>query len=303
MADSTPTLPVADIISVAEDTLGGRFNGIPPRLEYLVQRDGSVALVHVIQIVNEAVALFLEAFVDAHTGQLVSVIDFVAHDSYTVVPFNWASPLDGQKIINNPADPQISPGWHNLKALVNQAQFREDTTSGNNIFAYSGILQPAQETSEVDNFNTRYDLSIAPTEEPNVQAAIVNAFYVANTFHDLVYLYGFTEDAFNFQASDYGHGGKDGDPVFLSVQDPSGTNNANFATPPEVESSGQPGICRMYLWTLTNPGRDGAMENSIVIHEMTHGLTNRLTGGGTGRCLQTLEAGGMGEGWSDAMAE
>lgn len=36
---------------------------------------------------------------------------------------------------------------------------------------------------------------------------------------------------------------------------------------------------------------------------MTHGITNRLTGGGTGRCLQTTEAGGMGEGWSDALAE
>lgn len=40
-----------------------------------------------------------------------------------------------------------------------------------------------------------------------------------------------------------------------------------------------------------------------MIHEMTHGITNRMTGGGTGRCLQTTEAGGMGEGWSDAMAE
>lgn len=45
------------------------------------------------------------------------------------------------------------------------------------------------------------------------------------------------------------------------------------------------------------------MENDIVVHEMTHGITNRMTGGGTGRCLQTLEAGGLGEGWSDAMAE
>ena len=35
----------------------------------------------------------------------------------------------------------------------------------------------------------------------------------------------------------------------------------------------------------------------------THGITNRMTGGGTGRCLQTTESGGMGEGWSDAMAE
>jgi len=36
---------------------------------------------------------------------------------------------------------------------------------------------------------------------------------------------------------------------------------------------------------------------------MTHGITNRMSGGGTGRCLQTTEAGGMGEGWSDALAE
>ncbi|OBZ77807.1 hypothetical protein A0H81_02730 [Grifola frondosa] len=28
-----------------------------------------------------------------------------------------------------------------------------------------------------------------------------------------------------------------------------------------------------------------------------------MRGGGTGRCLQTTEAGGLGEGWSDAMAQ
>ena len=67
--------------------------------------------------------------------------------------------------------------------------------------------------------------------------------------------------------------------------------------------SGQSGVCKMYIWNSTNPRRDGAMENDIVVHEMTHGITNRMTGGGTGRCLQTTEAGGLGEGWSDAMAE
>jgi extracellular elastinolytic metalloproteinase len=59
----------------------------------------------------------------------------------------------------------------------------------------------------------------------------------------------------------------------------------------------------MFIWTLTNPNRDGTMENDIIIHEFTHGVTNRLTGGGTGRCLQTTEAGGLGEGWGDAMAD
>ncbi len=50
------------------------------------------------------------------------------------------------------------------------------------------------------------------------------------------------------------------------------------------------------------PRRDGSMEDDVVSHEMTHGITNRMTGGGTGRCLQTLESGGLGEGWSDAVA-
>lgn len=85
----------------------------------------------------------------------------------------------------------------------------------------------------------------------------------------------------------------------MSVQDASGTNNANFATPPD----GQHGQMRMFTWTYTNPQRDGALENDIVVHEFTHGVSNRLTGGGTGACLQTNEAGGMGEGWSDAMAD
>lgn len=65
--------------------------------------------------------------------------------------------------------------------------------------------------------------------------------------------------------------------------------------------------------------RDGALENDIVVHENTHGMTNRMTGGGTADCLQTVEAAGLGEGmgylflctwalivpigWSDAVAE
>jgi extracellular elastinolytic metalloproteinase len=143
----------------------------------------------------------------------------------------------------------------------------------------------------------------------------VNAFYIVNSVHDISYKYGFTEATFNFQQTNIASGGKGNDRVTVSVQDASGTNNANFATP----ADGSSGSMRMYLWTTTTPGRDGrltgpihecpisdddigSLENDIVVHEMTHGITNRMTGGGTGRCLQTTEAGGMGEGWSDAMA-
>lgn len=59
----------------------------------------------------------------------------------------------------------------------------------------------------------------------------------------------------------------------------------------------------MYLWTRTTPWRDGDFENSIIIHEASHGLTTRLTGGpSNSNCLSYGESGGMGEGWGDILA-
>ncbi|MFP5041183.1 M36 family metallopeptidase [Parasediminibacterium sp. JCM 36343] len=42
---------------------------------------------------------------------------------------------------------------------------------------------------------------------------------------------------------------------------------------------------------------DGDLDNGIVTHEYTHGISNRLTGGAKGGCLSNKEQGG--EGWSD----
>ena len=54
----------------------------------------------------------------------------------------------------------------------------------------------------------------------------------------------------------------------------------------------------MYLWNTDSPYPDGDMEAGIVIHELTHGLSTRLTGGPKNSgCLGWGEAGGMGEGW------
>lgn len=60
---------------------------------------------------------------------------------------------------------------------------------------------------------------------------------------------------------------------------------------------------RMYVWNSAAGGtirRDGDFDNGIILHEYTHGLSNRLTGGpANSACLGSLEGGGMGEGWSD----
>jgi extracellular elastinolytic metalloproteinase len=131
-----------------------------------------------------------------------------------------------------------------------------------------------------------------------VNASTTQLFYTANTYHDLLYTLGFTEAAGNFEINNNNKGGK-GEIFWWNAQDGSGFNNANYQ--PSVD--GQPGRIRMYIWNTGTPFRDGAFEAGIVIHEYTHGLSNRLTGGPSNtNCLNLLESGGMGEGWGDFYA-
>ncbi|KAK7033958.1 hypothetical protein VNI00_012585 [Paramarasmius palmivorus] len=294
IAPSKPSVDVQSVIAKTEETLGGKKSDAEPTLQYLAREDGSVALVHAFQVANEEVGTWYESYVDAHSGELLSVADFVAHASYKVIPAWKQSIPNGLEIVNNPVDFSSSRfGWHSTDNVT-----FTNTTEGNNAVAFKDSSTTVQSSSGL-NFIYTYDPSVDPTGGQNLDAARTNAFYLANTYHDVLYKYGFTEALFNFQQNNFGSGGQGDDPVLISVQDPEDTNNAFFYTLPD----GQPGGCRLHLFTYTNPRRDSAVQNDIPIHEFTHGLTNRMTGGGTALCLQTLEASGMGEGWSDAVAD
>ena len=103
----------------------------------------------------------------------------------------------------------------------------------------------------------------------------------------------------NFQQHNFGRGGEENDGIIANAQDGSGYNNANFMTPPD----GQNGRCRMFVWNTATPYRDGDLEAGIVTHELTHGMSTRLTGGpANSGCLGWGESGGMGEGWGDFFA-
>ncbi|KAF8894987.1 Fungalysin metallopeptidase-domain-containing protein [Mucidula mucida] len=287
IAPSTPSIDVDSVISTVEEQLSGKFNGVKS-LKYLTKPDGSIALTHTVQVQNSDTNAWFEAFVDAHTGELLSVTDFVAQATYTVTPITKDAVTDGQETLTDPEDLDSSPnGW------VDGTE-----TAGNNVVAYKSSQSATTSESSSGVFDYPYDTDVGPTDGKNVDAARVNAFYIINTVHDFLYKYGWTEAAFNFQNDNFGKDGEGDDRVLMSVQDASGTDNANFATPPD----GQSGTCRMYIWDITTPERDGSLQNDIIVHEFTHGLTNRMTGGGTGACLQTTESGGMGEGWSDSLA-
>ncbi|MBX7247331.1 MAG: M36 family metallopeptidase [Candidatus Sumerlaeaceae bacterium] len=137
----------------------------------------------------------------------------------------------------------------------------------------------------------------ATSNEPYDTATVTNMFVWCNRYHDRLYDLGFTERARNFQATNFNRGGGDNDAVLAQAQDYSGTDNANFATPPD----GMSGIMQMYIFPdPAAADRDGALDVQVMLHELTHGLSNRLIANGTG--LFFTQGGGMGEGWSDFYA-
>jgi uncharacterized protein (TIGR03437 family) len=151
-------------------------------------------------------------------------------------------------------------------------------------------------TSPIGNFTFPVDFAVEPATAANQKAAQVNLFYWINRYHDILYSFGFNEAAGNFQTNNFGLGGRDNDAIIGDAQDGGSFNNANFTTPPD----GQPGRVQMYLWNFTSPQLDGAFDQSVILHELTHGVSNRLIGDGTG--LNPFQSAGMGEGWSDYLA-
>ncbi|CAG8457263.1 4534_t:CDS:2 [Ambispora gerdemannii] len=227
--------------------------------------------------------------VNAHDGKVVQLIDWVADASYNVFPIGINDPSDGSReTVIDPADKLASPlGWHSQSRKKNFT-----VTIGNNVFAHENLAGSWEWENNYrpeggQDLNFDFPLSLEKTPKTYIDSSITNLFYWNNIV------------AGNFQQSNFGKGGKSNDAVIANAQDGSGYNNANFATPPD----GQHGKMRMYVWDVVNPWRDGDLEAGIVIHEYSHGISTRLTGGpANSGCLGWGEAGGMGEGWGDYFA-
>jgi hypothetical protein len=167
-------------------------------------------------------------------------------DSYNV--FARDPGKDAQAVIAGPGGGNVeSPiGWlagtqtthtiggNNVRAYLDRNN--DDATDGGGAAAGSDFLSAA-------------NLTIAPTADPNGDVAVQNLFYLNNRIHDILHRHGFTEAAGNFQADNFGKGGRSGDPVQAEAQDSGGTDNANFATP----NDGSPPRMQMYLWTGAGP--------------------------------------------------
>ncbi len=128
------------------------------------------------------------------------------------------------------------------------------------------------------------------------RGVVTHLFYVVNWYHDQLAALGFDEAAGNFQQTNFSGTGLGNDRVLAEAQDNTSVNNANFSTPPD----GQSGRAQMYRFTGPTIDRDGDLDAEVLMHELTHGTSNRLIGNAAG--LNWDVGAGMGEGWSDFYA-
>jgi Fungalysin metallopeptidase (M36)/Bacterial Ig domain/Fungalysin/Thermolysin Propeptide Motif len=264
-----------------------------------------------IVLLGRSTGAMYRVLVDAETGEVWvrrCLTDDISNASYRVFTGESPTPMaPGYSAPGNSAQPAtVARTLVTLSALDTTASpngWIDDgvnETRGNNVDAHTDIdddnvadlPRPQGSPSRVFDFS----MSLAQGPDTYSKAAVVNLFYWCNWMHDKLYQFGFTEAAGNFQNNNFGKGGLGNDAVQADAQDGSGLNNSNFGTPPD----GQAPRMQMYIFDGPSPARDGDLDTTVILHEYTHGLSNRRVGGGVG--ISALQAAGMGEGWSDFYA-
>ncbi|KAG8940106.1 hypothetical protein FRC04_005633 [Tulasnella sp. 424] len=217
ISSPTPSLSQSSAIKAAESSLSlTRLDSVPVTLSYVLQPDPTdpsrkwALLTHQFQLRNAEVSRWVQAHIDAtnaKTGNVVHVVDFVADAAYRVLPWKNQDPTEVNNqlvLVTNPQDSAASPkGWHTV------GNFEYTETRGNNVFSYYQLQVSSMNTLQLGSQQNWpgqvYDYKWSPDRDPNalgthnLDVARVNAFYVANAFHDVLYKYGFTEKSFNFQ--------------------------------------------------------------------------------------------------------
>ncbi|KAL7626976.1 hypothetical protein AAE478_003751 [Parahypoxylon ruwenzoriense] len=248
-------------------------------LAYFVKPDGSLALTWRVEIITPEDWLVSYVDAEAELGVL-GLINYISHATYEVYPWGLNNPVEGPRnAARDPWDPTASKGsWHDSR----------NTTQGNN--ANAGSV-PVAEVHYAYSENLTFEYPYTSDNATGLtyrDAALTQVFYTVNMYHDLLYILGFTPVAGNFQFESYGEGGRGNDAVRVFF-----TRTVDGVAPQLT----------LYLFNYTDPERDVAFDNGFVIHEYTHGLSGRLTGGPLNRnCLDAFEADGMAEGWGDFYA-
>ena len=263
--------------------------------------------------------------VDAETGTLLWRSNLTAHQSEPVTYNVYANSSNMVRALDSPAPLRPGPVDPNLGTqgpLRNRTNVTlignegansfnnlgwindgDNTTEGNNVIAGIsccspyGIFPPISGSgNRVFSFNYTPSHPAGAGDDPHSsefqKGSVTTVFYLSNRYHDEVYKLGFTEQARNFQKNNFGRGGTADDPVIAEVQDI--TERCVFTNRPDGTSP----IMEIGVLQAGNQLRDSNFNADTVLHELTHGLVDRLMGDGKGSGFSH-----MGEGWADFYAE
>ena len=255
--------------------------------------------------------------------------DYAFVDTDTRVVGCWVRTYKGSTV------PECSSAVGNLQNLASrvpwdhqvQANNPSYTTIGNNAVsgeAWTTPLTPGPSQQRPVHLDRRYidpfenvwnsercDPAVLVPEGNDIMAAVTNLFVGHNRMHDWSYFLGFTEETWNLQQNNFGnHTPGELDPEYGQAQSGAllpvaagvSRDNANQIT----LNDGIPGITNMYLWQpiaggFYAPCVDGDYDMSVIAHEYTHAISNRMAGGPDANLTGT-QGRAMGESWSDLAA-
>jgi hypothetical protein len=293
------------------------------------------------QLIDVRQPFAIATYVDALTGATLvreSLVDYATDNpSWEVFPANppldyastdtretwcWFAGAGCDRIVGNPSSPNpwdvVPPGIGVTNTSVGNNAESYENWNTDNPFKIGNDPATASPTRDYSYpwtnqwFEERCNPSVFTSPARNdIDAAIANLFAMHNRMHDFAYELGFREATFNLQKYNYGLGGNGNDPEIGSAQaggivgGPPGftaRDNANQITPKD----GLPPNTNMYLWqpiagSFYAPCVDGDFDMSVIAHEYTHAITNRMIGGPNAG-ISGHQGRAMGESWSDLVA-
>ena len=280
------------------------------RLTWLALDDANLRLCWQVILTSASRGEMVQTLVDAQTGEVLlrnNLTRHISNASFNVWTNDSPAPMTpGLPVPGTNQAPVVNRSFLTLAALntnASPAGWVDDGTNalvGNNCmgtFALGANLYlPVGNPARV--FDQPCDLT-QPAASYVVFSSI-QSFFLMNFMHDTLYQLGFDEASGNFQNNNFGRGGVGGDPVLAIAQDPGNVNNAFMATPPVdgMQPIMDSGVAN---FPSQVPGRDFALNADVMLHEYTHGLTERVLGKGV--ALPYLgQVGAMNEGTSDFFA-
>ncbi|CAN5586817.1 hypothetical protein BH20ACT23_BH20ACT23_21240 [soil metagenome] len=249
-------------------------------------------------------------------------MDYSSTDTRVVWCWTASSP-DCDRILANdaarvPWDVDARTGIPTNTSRGNQARTTENWLNNNPFSVGVNFATPRPDrnydypwTNQWFEERCNPDTTFTSPERNDIDAAIANLFAMHNRMHDWSYFLGFTEENSNLQDFNFGEGGRENDPEHGNAQAGgisggpptyAARDNANQITPPD----GSLPITNMYLWQpipggFYSPCVDGDYDMSVIGHEYTHAITNRMIAG-PDIGLSGPQGGAMGESWSDLAA-